>query len=81
MITFSVKSENILNSKFTLIDAIEKLDLIKSRSETKRLVKSNGIKINDEKLPYNNFSLSPYAKNNEIKITVGKKKIGIIKII
>ena len=70
-----------MNSKFTLIDAIEKLNLIKSRSETKRLVKSNGIKINDEKLLYNNFSLSPYAKKNEIKITVGKKKIGIIKII
>ena len=79
--TFSVKLENILNSTFTLIDAIEKLDLIKSRSETKRLVKSNGIKINDENYFFNNFSLSNYVNNNEIKITVGKKKIGIIKII
>lgn len=79
--TFSVKLGNILNSTFTLIDAIEKLDLIKSRSEIKRLVKSNGIKINDEHYFFNNFSLSNYVNNKEIKITVGKKKIGIVKII
>jgi tyrosyl-tRNA synthetase len=81
VINFSVKSEIVLNSTFTLIDAIEKLGLIKSRSETKRLIKSNGIKINDESYFLNNFSLSDYAHKNEIKITVGKKKIGIIKII
>ena len=81
VINYSVKSEDILNSTFTLIDAIEKLDLIKSRSETKRLIKSNGIKINDEIYILNNFSLSNYVNKNEIKITVGKKKIGVIKII
>jgi len=81
VVNFSVKSEIILNSTFTLIDAIEKLGLIKSRSETKRLIKSNGVKINDENYFSNNFSLSDHANKNEIKITVGKKKIGIIKII
>lgn len=79
--SFSVNSESILNSTFTLIDAVEKLNLIKSRSETKRLVKSNGIKINDENYFFNNLSLSQYANKNEIKITIGKKKIGIIRII
>ena len=61
--------------------AIEKLQLVKSRSETKRLMKSNGIKINDENYNQSDFFLSSFASKKEIKITVGKKKIGIINII
>ena len=47
----------------------------------KRLIKSNGVKVND--ILYNNssFSLKEFSDLNEMKITVGKKKIGIIKII
>ena len=29
------------------MDAIEKLNLVESRSEIKRLIKSNGVKVND----------------------------------
>ena len=39
-------------------DAIEKLNLSKSRSDTKRLIKSNGIKINDHIYSSSNFSLN-----------------------
>jgi len=76
-----VSSKEILNSSFTLLDAIEKLQLVKSRSETKRLMKSNGIKINDENYNLSDFSLSSFVSKKEIKISVGKKKIGIIKVI
>ena len=76
-----VSSKEILISSFSLLDAVEKLQLVKSRSETKRLIKSNGIKVNDENYHNNDFSLSSYISKNEIKISVGKKKIGIIKII
>jgi len=79
--SFSVSSKEILNSSFTLLDAVEKLQLIKSRSETKRLIKSNAIKINDENYNESDFSLSSFASKKEIKISVGKKKIGIIYII
>ena len=79
--SFSVSSKEILNLSFTLLDAIEKLKFVNSRSETKRLMKSNGIKINDENYNQTDFSLSNYISDNEIKISVGKKKIGIIKII
>jgi len=79
--SFSVSSKEILNSSFTLLDAIEKLQLVKSRSETKRLMKSNGIKINDENYNESDFSLSSFVSKKEIKISVGKKKIGIINII
>jgi len=45
--SYKVNLKNIVNSSFNIIDALEKLNLAKSRSETKRLIKSNGIKIND----------------------------------
>ena len=69
------------NRKFSLIDAVEKLELVSSRSEIKRLVKSNGIKINNENYDDKNFSLKKFADQDEIKISVGKKKIGFIKIL
>ena len=71
---------NLMNEKFSLLDAIEKLNLVKSRSEIKRLIKSNGIKVNDSLYNDSSFSLKEFSDANEIKITIGKKKIGIIKI-
>jgi len=79
--SYSVKSIEILESKFSIIDAVEKLKLVKSRSEIKRLIKSKGIKVNNENFNLENLSLSSFVTSNEIKIAVGKKKIGIIKII
>ena len=72
---------NLQNNIFTIVDAIEKLELVKSRSEIKRLLKSNGIKINDELYKNSNFSLKEYAEFKEIKISIGKKKMGILKIL
>ena len=78
--SFNIESKKILDSSFSIIDAVEKLKLIKSRSEIKRLIKSDGIKVNDKNYNEDNFSLSSYADEKEIKISVGKKKIGILKI-
>ena len=77
----SQKKLNIKNESFTILDAIEKLKLVKSRSEIKRLIKSKGIKINDQLYQNSNLSLKQYSEFKEIKISVGKKKIGILKII
>ncbi len=79
--SLSVSSKKILISSFSLLDALEKLQLVNSRSEAKRLIKSKGIKVNDENYNNSDFSLSSYISKNEIKISVGRKKIGIIKII
>ena len=79
--TFSVESSKILDSSFSIIDAVDCLKLVKSRSEIKRLIKSNGVKINDSNYNDNSFSLKNYYKENEIKISIGKKKIGYLKIV
>ncbi|MDC1060128.1 tyrosine--tRNA ligase [Alphaproteobacteria bacterium] len=78
--TLEVNSTLIGKNKFTILDAIEKLNLTKSRSDTKRLIKSKGIKINDKIYDSENLSLQSYLKLSNIKITVGKKNIGILKI-
>ncbi len=77
----SQKKLDIKNESFTILDAVEKLKLVKSRSEIKRLIKSKGIKINDELYQNSDLSLKQYSEFKEIKISVGKKKIGILKII
>ncbi len=72
---------DIKNNNFTILDAIEKLKFANSRSEVKRLIKSDGIKVNDKLYKNNDLSLREYSTFKEIKIAVGKKKIGILKII
>ena len=78
--TFEIKSIEVQKNNFSILDAIEKLNLSKSRSDTKRLIKSRGIKINDEMFSSPNLSLELYSNVSEIKISVGKKNIGILKI-
>jgi len=78
--SFEIESNSIKDSSFSIIDAIEKLQLVKSRSEVKRLIKSNGIKIDNENYNRGDFSLSKYFSKKEIKISVGKKNFGILKI-
>ena len=78
--TFTIQSSDIEKSKFTILDAIEKLNLSKSRSDTKRLIKSNGVKINNNIFSSDDFSLQTYSKESEVKISVGRKNIGILKI-
>ncbi len=77
----SEKKLNLQDDIFTILDAIEKLELVKSRSEIKRLIKSDGIRVNDELFKNSNFSLKEFAGLKEIKISIGKKKIGILKIV
>ena len=80
VVTLEINSSQIKENKFTILDVIEKLNLTKSRSDTKRLIKSKGIKINDEIYNSEDLSLYSYLKHSSLKISVGKKNIGILKI-
>ena len=77
----SEKKLNLEDEIFSIVDAIEKLDLVNSRSEIKRLIKSDGVRVNDQLYKNNNLSLKEYSGLKEIKISIGKKKIGILKIL
>ncbi len=78
--SYEIELNKIKSSNFSILDAIEKLNLTKSRSDTKRLIKSQGIKINDEIFSSSDLSLKIYSKMSEIKISVGKKNFGILRI-
>ena len=80
IVTINVKSDQLRNESFTIIDALEKLKLVQSRSDAKRIIKANGVKINDENYDNTSFSLQNFANIAEIKISVGKKKIGLMKV-
>jgi len=72
----------ILNDDFSIIDALDQLDLISSRGESKRIIKSGGVRVNNIKIDSNKYSLKNFINNNQsLKISVGKKKIGIIEIV
>ena len=64
-----------LNSKLTIIDIVLLSKLEKSKSEIRRLIKSNGIKINNEVLNDENIiiDLKNY-ENNSFKLSIGKKR-------
>ena len=78
--TFEIQSSEIQKSNFSILDAVEKLNLSKSRSDTKRLIKSKAIKINDKIFNSPDLSLKLYSNEIEIKIIIGKKNIGVLKI-
>jgi len=68
-------SENELNEKMTVIDLIILSKLESSKSEIRRLIRGNGIKINnqvivDEKL----IVTKDFFHDNLIKLSLGKKK-------
>ncbi len=68
-----IDKSSINNDIINLISIIEK-NL--SKSEIRRLIKSNGIKINNETISDEKFKISKELidKNNFIKLSVGKKK-------
>ena len=68
-------SQKKLNEKITLIDLIVLSKLESSKSEIRRLIKGNGIRINnkviaDEKL----IVTKNLFQNNLIKLSLGKKR-------
>ena len=79
--SIEILSNNISNNNFDAIDALEKLKLVQSRSEAKRIVKSGGVRINNILISDDSYSLKSFINNlDTIKIVVGKKKIGFLKI-
>ena len=61
---------------FDIVNLVSVIDKKLSKSEIRRLIKSNGIKINNETITDDKFKISSelLKKNNFIKLSIGKKK-------
>tara|TARA_Y100001970_G_C14183455_1_gene831150 strand:+ start:526 stop:1767 length:1242 start_codon:yes stop_codon:yes gene_type:complete len=76
-------SKNQLVKGISFIDLLSSNNIVSSKSEARRAIKGNGLKINDQliqdekKIIYNN----DLNKNKNIKVSYGKKKHFIIKFI
>jgi len=68
-------NENELNGKITIIDLIILSKLESSKSEIRRLIKGNGIRINNQVIDDEKLVISKdLFKNKFIKLSLGKKK-------
>ena len=67
---------DIPNTGFDIVNLVSVIDNKLSKSEIRRLIKSNGIKINNETISDDKFEISNelLKKNNFIKLSIGKKK-------
>ena len=67
--------KSTLNNKINIIDLIIMSGLENSKSEVRRLINGNGIKINNEIIKDQNFQINQgLLKNSFIKLSIGKKR-------
>ena len=72
--TIKIKAKNI-NETITVLDLIILSKLEKSKSEIRRLIKGNAIKLNNEMISNENFIISDKLfQNNYLKLSIGKKR-------
>tara|TARA_B100000886_G_scaffold78113_1_gene50637 strand:- start:21 stop:728 length:708 start_codon:yes stop_codon:yes gene_type:complete len=67
---------DIPNMSFDIVNLVSVVDKNLSKSEIRRLIKSNGIKINNETISDDKFKISSelIKKKKFIKLSIGKKK-------
>ncbi len=72
--SINIKSEN-LNKQISIIDLIILSKLENSKSEIRRLIKGNAIKINDKIISDEKLIIkNQFFKNNYLKLSIGKKR-------
>jgi tyrosyl-tRNA synthetase len=75
--------KKILEKGISFLDILSTNNIISSKSEARRSIKNNGLKINDELIKDDKkiVNLNDFKNNNFIKISFGKKKHYLLKII
>ena len=64
-----------LNEKINIVDLILMSKMENSKSEIRRLIKSNGIRINNKTITDDKFLINEmFNKDNFLKISIGKKR-------
>tara|TARA_A100001011_G_C14319751_1_gene849948 strand:+ start:473 stop:1714 length:1242 start_codon:yes stop_codon:yes gene_type:complete len=75
-------SKNLLIKGVKILDLLSSNKIIVSKSEARRIIKNNGIKLDDEVLNNENkvINLSDLSNKDFLKISIGKKKHYLLKI-
>lgn len=75
--------KNIITSGINILDLVIRTKLANSKSEIRRMIKNNGLKINNEVITNDAKTIDQnnFDQNNNIKVSHGKKQHVIIKII
>ena len=66
------------DQNITLIEIVKMFNFCSTNGEVRRLVKGHGIKINDQTVNNDNLKFSKEKYQKPIKISVGKKKHGLL---
>ena len=75
----NLPSIKVNDNQISIVDALNLLGFTKSKGDGRRLIRGKGVKINDVSLTDENFIIyNKSFKNNNIKISAGKKKYGLI---
>jgi len=75
--------KNILTNGINILDLVLQTNLGSSKSEVRRMIKNKGLKINNEVIidEKETIDLSRFDKDNNLKVSHGKKQHVIVKII
>jgi tyrosyl-tRNA synthetase len=80
--TLVLKKKQVING-INIIDLVTSANLSNSKSEVRRMIKNKGIKVNNETIESDKFSISlnNFSQENFLKLSHGKKHHVIVKII
>jgi len=80
--SINLKKEEVING-INIVDLVITSNLLNSKSEVRRMIKNKGIKVNNIPVENDQFnvSLNNFEKENFLKLSHGKKKHVIFKII
>ena len=80
--TVKIKKEKFVSS-INIVELVVMSNLLNSKSEVRRMIKNNGIKINNNNVENDqlNITLTDFNNQNFLKLSCGKKNHVIIKII
>ena len=77
------KKKNIITNGINILDLVIQTKLGKSKGEVRRMIKNNGLKINNEIISDETKTIyqNNFDKDNNLKVSHGKKQHVIVKII
>ncbi len=77
-INFDLPKIKINKQSISLIEIVQIFKFCNSNGEVRRLIRGNGIKVNDKLVDDEKYILKKEDQNDPIKISIGKKKHGLV---